>query len=441
MKKLIPGRLVISGIIFFNNLSVEAGQLRSTCYRADLEGQVTEGAHLNDKIEIGSVSKIFTTYWAVSTFGIQHRFETIIYAWPLKNNDSNHEWDVHFVGSRDPDFGKLSLQFIFAKLNEHGIKRIRHLSFDENFKYIDDPRSGATAESFLRTSDPQPTTVVSRLKAAVKSISSGYPQLVKTMSTRYSINLPRVSSMSVANIRVLDAKEISSASLQAATMFSYHSRPLLPILKEMNRNSNNYTANNIFEALGGKNSFRSFLQQKLDLDERDAVIFNGSGDRYDENLRLGHYNESTCETILQVIHGLRSVLKNSGLGLSLQDALAVVGKDQGATVNIYENDLTKGAVIAKTGTVNPTVALAGVANTKEGAILFASMYGPANTAALRRTGRAQIGNFLTQLVRTKGGGVPVEYSQKIVFPLDKDSDLVKFYEPAMKSSINFNHNP
>ena len=50
MKKLIPGLLVIAGIIFFNDLSVEAGQLRSTCYRADLDGQVTEGAHLNDKM-------------------------------------------------------------------------------------------------------------------------------------------------------------------------------------------------------------------------------------------------------------------------------------------------------------------------------------------------------------------------------------------------------
>ena len=119
------------------------------------------------------VSKIFTSYWALSTRGASYRFETLVSLHDLGNGF----WNVHLKGSRDPYFGKSSLQVIMANLNQLGIKKIKNLSFDENLKYIDTPESEGVAISKLLTSDPQPNVVRERLMAAMDRISGGYADL------------------------------------------------------------------------------------------------------------------------------------------------------------------------------------------------------------------------------------------------------------------------
>ena len=445
MNKLIVTRffLIFALLAIVDSQPSVATVLRASCYKMDQDGQSIQGVHYDDKIEMGSVSKVFTSYWALSTRGVQYRFQTGIYAVPVSapnvNGIGGDLWDIHLVGSRDPEFGKVSLQFIVARLNEQGIKRIRTLSFDENFKYIDSPEVSSTAESSLHTQDPQPVpcletqpnniscapenTVSVRLRNAFNTISYSYPQLTQIMAQNYNVKLPKTISMSVDDIVFTPSNSSLPSGVEGMRIYSYNSRPMLTILKEMNRNSNNYAANNIFESMGGQIAFAPFIKSRLGLTERDVSMLNGSGDRYDENPALGKYNEATCQAILQVLHGLRTVLKQSGAGFSLQDALAVVGKDQGATVNIYENDITTGTVVAKTGTVNPGVALAGMANTKDGAIIFASLYGPGDTLSQREAGRAQIRSSLNQLITSHGGGVQLPYTSKAFFPLNGHSEL------------------
>jgi serine-type D-Ala-D-Ala carboxypeptidase/endopeptidase (penicillin-binding protein 4) len=391
--------------------------LRAMCYRLDQDGQALQGKNTESKVEIGSVSKIFTSYWALSARGASYRFETLVSLHDLGNGF----WNVHLKGSRDPYFGKTSLQMIMADLNQLGIKKIKHLSFDENLKYIDTPESEVVAISKLRTSDPQPNVVRERLMTAMERISRGYSDLEVELKKDLKLDVTQKLSMSAEDVLFISQEELASEKVVPTAVYSYKSVALPKLLKEMNRNSNNYAANNVFESLGGREEFKKFISASLSMTSTDVLMLNGSGDHFYEDDSLGHYNEATCDSIVKVLHALRA--KATKLNLKLTDVMAVVGDDSGATVNIYENDLTKDSVIAKTGTVDPGVALAGLASTKDGTFLFASVFGPGDTAAERNAGRDQIDDRLKDLIRKNGGPVKLSYHQKSFLPFDGNSSL------------------
>jgi D-alanyl-D-alanine carboxypeptidase/D-alanyl-D-alanine-endopeptidase (penicillin-binding protein 4) len=391
--------------------------LRAMCYRLDQDGQALQGKNTESKVEIGSVSKIFTSYWALSVRGASYRFETLVYLRDLGNGF----WNVHLKGSRDPYFGKTSLQMIMVDLNQLGIKKIKNLSFDENLKYIDTPESEAVAISKLLTSDPQPNVVRERLMTAMERISRGYSDLEVELKKDLKLDVNQNLSMSAENVLFVSQEELASEKSIPTAVYSYRSVELPKLLKEMNRNSNNYAANNVFESLGGREEFKKFISASMNMTYNDVLMLNGSGDHFYEDDSLGHYNEATCDSIVKVLHALRA--KATKLNLKLTDIMAVVGDDSGATVNVYENDFTKDSVVAKTGTVDPGVALAGLASTKDGTFLFASVFGPGDTAAERNAGRGEIDDHLKDLIRKNGGPVKLSYHQKSFLPFDRSSSL------------------
>ena len=69
----------------FNFSKVYALELQSQCMMS-LEDSVIKGQNLDDIYPIASLSKIFTTYWAIKKWGAEHQFKTRVY---IKKEESS----------------------------------------------------------------------------------------------------------------------------------------------------------------------------------------------------------------------------------------------------------------------------------------------------------------------------------------------------------------
>lgn len=387
-----------------------AASMRSSCRMKAGAPQTISGKAVNERLPIASVSKIMTSWWIVSSRGLQYRFETKFHIISLEDG----RFDVHIEGARDPYFGKESLHFAVSELNKLGIKEIRNLTFDENFKFFRDVTSSSVAHGFYTPSSPSPSRVLSELNA-MGSLTSGYEATFKRAQAR---KISMVKSPALA-VETISFRSKSTYDELPDSTFVMRSAPLLTLLKEMNRNSNNHAANQIFEHLGGAEAFREYVLSRLGIDQNDLLFYNGSGDRVD--LPTGKaYNEATCAATLKIIDALRVDLAKEKK--KLEHVLAVIGRDTTSTAHkIYKNSLTTGSVLAKTGTVNPAVTLGGLAHTKSGDYVY--MFNAKTTGGSDWTnGRNLIRSNLLSLIRQLGGAKPIQYSAPPAFlSFDNDS--------------------
>ena len=116
----------------FLGVQASAQTLQSYCYSDPKDFKIVQGLNIDKKYPIASVSKLVTSYWALATKGPQFKFSSLVHVTPVENG----EFDVHFQGSRDPYFGQIKLHYIISKLNEKGVTKIRNLTFDDNFLYM-----------------------------------------------------------------------------------------------------------------------------------------------------------------------------------------------------------------------------------------------------------------------------------------------------------------
>lgn len=426
------GSLIMTGSLLMSS-TASAVALKAECYQIDADNQEIHGVAVNKRTEIGSVSKIITAYWALNVLGPEYRFNTQIFI----SNVDDATVDIHIKGSHDPYFGKTKLQVLVANLNKMGIKKIRYLTFDENFEYLSEPESNKVARDFYKTTFPEPNRVLKDLTDSFRHMSKGYAAHAKELNKVYKMDLPKWIAVNVKQIKYVAAAEVTPEFLSVSKMYSFKSTTLVQVIKEVNRNSNNYASNILFESLGGAAEFAKFIKADMGLTEDDLIMLNGSGDHFYEtydNEKKFHYNQATCVAVLKILHSMRKYLKNHGL--DLQDALAVVGKDEPSTVNTYYHPQTDDAIVAKTGTVDPSVALAGLASTKNGAILFASVYGPTRSESKAKVGRRKIDAGLLKLVKQNGGSEKIGYESSDFYEVDNASflDLMNSLSSAKKAA-------
>ncbi|MES3039149.1 MAG: D-alanyl-D-alanine carboxypeptidase, partial [Bdellovibrionota bacterium] len=99
--------------------------------------------HNADKlVPIASVSKVFTTYFAVAKLGAFHRFETTIYV--TEFNPATGAAAIHIQGSDDPYFTYDKVFFMIAELNKQGIKTLTKVTFDEGLRTFTKVREGSS---------------------------------------------------------------------------------------------------------------------------------------------------------------------------------------------------------------------------------------------------------------------------------------------------------
>lgn len=380
------------------------------CELHDSEKATVNGFNHDQLIPIASVSKVFTSYWAIKKLGPHFRFKTQVYITPLANN----KFDVHLSGSKDPYFSYEKLYFLFSELNKRGIKNINTLSIDENLSVnlnvVNNP-----AMSYYQSMNPKES--VNALNIALTK-RPGF----KTGSLVYKSNWNTASKL-VANTvsyRITDIKHIEKNQfkpLATTKSFSITSSPLLTYIKDMNIYSNNYVSSVLWEILGGQQEYYKFIDAEFGSLAKNIQLHTGSGlPIYTQGVRVD--NLATCNVVLEQLERLDDHLAK--INLELRDVLHVTDYDHG-TLRSYNNveELSK-SVAAKTGTVNVGIGLAGYVMTQEGKYYFGTFFRIKSTAE-RVEARNLRDKVVKSLIREHKGKKEIQTNSYVFISFDKNS--------------------
>ncbi|MBL7554444.1 MAG: D-alanyl-D-alanine carboxypeptidase [Bdellovibrionaceae bacterium] len=407
-------RSIVFFIFLFLGPTIWGSSLNSFCHldAQKSSGLGIRGTNIDQKLPIASVSKLITSYWALIEKGRDYRFYTKVFY--RKNVDGTGI--VHIQGGNDPYFSKEFLHLVISELNLKGIKSVKELSFDEKFKFVWNINSTAVAVGDYTPESPTPDDVLRNL-LRVKNLTTDYSKTL-AFAKEHGISMVATAQLLVKKFSFLKTTEFHSDGFEFMT---FRSSPLSVLLKEMNRNSNNYSANIIFESVGGAKDFKKFIENRLKLTTDDIEIFNGSGNKLSIE-GSGNYNSARCSVVLKILIDFDNVLKAQSL--KFEDIVSVVGADvTSSSSNLYNNEVTENSVIAKTGTVSPAILLAGVISTKKGNVYF--MYNMKTNGTRRdwRDAQRKIKLQITNLIQKEyNGGVPISYQAIKFIPFDKESE-------------------
>jgi D-alanyl-D-alanine carboxypeptidase len=405
MKWLLSSFLLLSG------LTASAARLASFC--STVEGdlaQKIEGVHVDELLPIASVSKLITTHWALSTLNPEHRFTTKIYITPVTGLTNKIKLvDIHFEGSRDPFFGKESIHYLVSELNKKGIYNVRNVTFDDNFKFFWNVSGGPVVHNrkqkveigMYKPNDPSPKEVTAELRFYRNNWATGY-DATRNYLKKFDVELLPKARLAVNKVEYLPASQYAPAPNTEIRTIS--SSPLMMLLREMNRNSNNHAANQIFESLGGAEKYKEFAA-KMNLNEKDIVLVNGHGNRA-TTPEGWTYNKATCSAVVKIAASLSRLLQT--MGKDLDDVLPVPAMDKNSTVAGYKDKSYSESVAAKTGTVGPAVTLAGLMKTRIGRVFFMYNIATKATEADWARARRQIAVRLVTLAKQSNGGMPFD---------------------------------
>ncbi|AZZ35389.1 hypothetical protein CIK05_00750 [Bdellovibrio sp. qaytius] len=429
LNKLVSKPILLSlmvGTLVAN--SVYGAKLVSKC---DMDQNMTKinGTNINIKYPIASVSKVFTSLLAATTFDLNTTFSTQVFATPVEKGMH----DVHIMGSADPYFNRFKMQMIISRLNEAGVKNIRNLTFDENVKYLHDTDaymgfSVATGSRVVKNRRGQKVTVASKtyIRPTILKASLNYPptDLVEAELKETKVIMADYSKTYLmakeANIELFKAPRFAPAKISflSSTLFKapasavklyVSSQDVRTIIKSMNWNSNNHAANRMLVAAGGLEKLNDFYYNTLKVSESEFTFVNGSGQNHDLDGSGRLYNEASCSVVIRTIRALNTAVQKQKKQLS--DVMSVMGVDKGSTVGgaAYTNSQTRGMVVAKTGTVGTNITLGGMINSTNGPHYF--FYNVEISSASRKEenrARALINGELIKLVK-QVRGVPLNY--------------------------------
>ncbi len=420
-------RVLFLFLVAFATPLVWSQTVQSICHTTPENQNEIIGTHLDKRLPIASVSKLVTSYWALKALGPQFQYSTGIYVQPLGSG----QFDLHLRGSRDPYFGQEKLHYLISELNKRGLTQIRNMTFDENFLYLqhldieNDPLADTAFERLANrwvwfNWYMHPTTIQRTLLELNKGLLKDYEKTA-TKAQKNKIQFFKNPKLSVKNLNYIPSHEFTPQS--GFLNFSVKSTQLIHLLKEMNRNSNNFAAVEIFNKAGGKDRFSQFIKKDLNLGSESILFIEGSGNRVSER---SQYNEASCRALLKVFKALDETL--AGLKLNLHHVISVIGEeglvDQGTNVS---GDFTSRKGVAKTGTVDVSISLGGVLNSKPEKIYFMINVKPKHPNA-RRPARNLVGAEIQKIAK--------KYSNSISEFFYRDTDFISYDSSVEKASIS-----
>lgn len=421
--------IIFATAMTLSTAAFAGGGVRSSCQVMDKEGAKVQGTNVDRMFEIASVSKVFTAYWAIKAFGPNYRFQTKFHVTPVDNDTV----DIHIQGGMDPLFNAWQMQYAIAEMNKQNIKKVRTLSFDENFAFMMATRTGYAVHGNVTPRDPDPERVKKELETFKGQIHFAYGNFKSRLAETVKIKMPEKLTFSIENIE--HVKRSDYAATDKTVSYATKSLPLHMILKEMNRMSNNWAANTIFEFLGGASGFKDFMQKDLGFDDKKVSFINGSGDSWRKAAdKPKLYNKATCSAVLAVTVALDDIMTNK-YKMGLYDVMAVAGEERGlgydggergTVAGGYSRPETTSSMIAKTGTVDPSVALAGTVETQDGRVYFGYIYLP--------SARSQLRLDLIRLIKAHNGKEVIDNLPKLSLysMIDAQAELKRVQSPPVR---------
>jgi serine-type D-Ala-D-Ala carboxypeptidase/endopeptidase (penicillin-binding protein 4) len=397
-------------LLVFLGLHLQAATLNTKCEKSEINGQVT-GVNSKALFTIASVSKVFTTDWALRSLGPHYRFKTRLYITAV----SGGLYDVHIEGDNYPYFDRVMFQFLISELNRLNITKINDLTYDENFQYT----------SVVKETRPSGAQLITQeLRRDTQSINTSLNTLSAKLLTLENIHIPTQLNISIKDIHALSKNKFTKSP--NTLVYTMASSEMARTLKEMNRNSNNFTADTLFTKLSTQEKFTDFLLTRTKVPKNEVQFYNGYGyPIITDNGKI--YNKASCNAVVEVLSDLKLTL--SQLGMGLQDVMAVAGKDSAGDgdstlTTHYGSDFTSGAVIAKTGTVGDTLSLAGMVITPNQNIFFHTSFKYNGTALDKDQSYIAIRKWIEGILKVNSAGHPLEeYRPRTFLPFDQGSFL------------------
>lgn len=308
-----------------------------------------------------SITKVATSLAALSTFGPDHKFITVIAATgPIQNGIL--KGDLVIQGNQDPFFVWEEAIALGNLLNQIGIKRVTGNlvitgKFYMNYEY-DPLKSGNLLKTGINYSI---WPVVAQ--AQYQTLPPGTPR-------------PQVVIDGAVQVK-------PSTPSNAKTLVRHYSPPLSDLVKKMNRYSNNKMAEMIADSVGGAKEVAKKASVAAGVPQQEIKLVNGSG--------LSIDNKISPRAAVALFLAIERYLKP--LNMTVGDVFTVVGQDK----SILDERQIPQLSVVKSGSLDDVSALAGALPTKErGIVWFAIMNGGKNLEGFRTQQEALLKGFVNQ---------------------------------------------
>jgi D-alanyl-D-alanine carboxypeptidase/D-alanyl-D-alanine-endopeptidase (penicillin-binding protein 4) len=339
---------------------------------------------VDERFNPASSIKLATALVALRTYGPGHRFMTALWTNGRLDNTTGFLYGDLMISGSDPSLHNEHAVTLAQELNRLGIETVVGNvvvapSFTMNFSWS----ARSSGQQFIDALD------ASRRSATA---TRAWMDERTLLGDKKSLQTP-------PSVVVLGGVVIGAVLTGAEPLLIRKSSKLVDLLKVMLCYSNNFMAERLGEMIGGPDSVRGVLVDKLKIDPEEVAISTTSG--------LG-VNRVTPRVMMKILRALRVELAQNKLSLS--DILPVAGVDPGTLKDRYTSDIERGSVIAKTGTLIRTdggaSSLVGQTQTRSGKIvLFVIMNQQGNVLRFRENQDEIVGQIQTVF----GGPAPFSY--------------------------------
>jgi serine-type D-Ala-D-Ala carboxypeptidase/endopeptidase (penicillin-binding protein 4) len=294
-------------------------------------------------IPAASLTKVATTLVALSTWGAEHRFNTLVSTTGSVQGGVLNG-DLIVQGEGDPFFVWEEAVALGNALNKAGIRQVTgNLLIAGNFamNYEVDPNVAGN----LLKQGLDPNLWSGEAKAQFDQMPAGTPRPQVTISGRVQ---------SIQNVP------------PSKPIVRRQSMQLVSILKAMNTYSNNIMAQMMADLLGGAPAVAKQAAAVARVPAIEITLENGSG--------LGTNNQISPRAVTQMMLTIQSYLQDKQLNVG--NLFPVVGRDVGT---LKGRSLPANSVV-KTGTLDEVSALAGVVPTRDRGLIWFTIinYGTGN---------------------------------------------------------------
>jgi len=308
-----------------------------------------------------SLTKVATSLAALSTFGAEHQFITLI-STNGSVQDGVLEGDLVIQGGEDPFFVWEEAIAVGNLLNQLGIQQV----------------SGnlVITDKFYMNFEFDPLKSGNLLKQGLNA--QIWPPEAKT---QYQTLPPDTPKPQVAIQGSVQVSPSTATNLQP--LVRHYSFPLVELLKKMNRYSNNKMAEILAEAVGGAQVVAQKSAEASGVPPTEISLINGSG--------LGEANKISPRAVCAMFLAIERYLEPDNL--TVGDVFTIVGQDEGI---LDERQLPRLSVV-KSGSLNNVSALAGALPTQQqGTVWFATMNVGQNLSGFRVAQEALLQELLQQ---------------------------------------------
>jgi serine-type D-Ala-D-Ala carboxypeptidase/endopeptidase (penicillin-binding protein 4) len=318
---------------------------RSAAIAVDLtSGSVLYAQNGSRPLAPASNEKLPVTFAALTTLGAGYRYETDVLG-EGSQNGTLWQGSIVLKGGGDPTLSSADLRSLALQVRAGGVRRIvGPIVGDESWYDARRMVAGWRAAFYMEESPPLSALVVDRDR-----VGSANPALAAAIAFRTALRR--------AGVAVTDAAKVGTASDYAIPLGSVESAPLASIIRFMDHESDNFTAEMLLKELGATEAGRgtSAAGATVVMRELGDAGVPLTGVRIVDGSGLSLLDRLTANALTSL---LRTAWLDPSVRTVLRAALPVAGVN-GTLEDRMRRGPAHGTVLAKTGTTREASALSG----------------------------------------------------------------------------------